>query len=134
MVFISKNELAQKIIDLLSVLSKPDAIRIFILARNGIISKLDTPSEIGLTKKQYYSRLPQLVKLGLLIKDENTYRHTMFGEIIYHNYLLRLGNEIKNSRYMSMLDIIKQSHRFSKDEIKIFSSKIMSDGVLNNAR
>lgn len=131
-IFTSKNELAQKIIDLLSVLSKPDAIRIFTIARNGIKSKLDTPSEVGLTRKQYYSRLSQLVKIGLLIKDEDAYRHTMFGEKIYHSYLPMLGNEIKNSKYMSMLDIIKQSHRFSKDEIEIFSSKIMSSGAFNN--
>ena len=130
-IFVSKNELAQKITDLLSVLSKPDAIRIFILARNGMESKLDTPSEIGLTRKQYYSRLSQLVKLDLVTKDESAYRHTMFGEIIYHNYLLRLGNEIKNSKYLSMFDIIKQSHRFSKDEIEIFSSKIRSEGIFN---
>lgn len=132
-IFVSKNELAQKITDLLSVLSKPDAIRIFILARDGIKSKLDTPSEIGLTRKQYYSRLSQLVKLDLVTKDESAYRHTMFGEIIYHNYLLRLGNEIKNSKYLSMFDIIKQSQRFSKDEIELFSSKIMSGGTFNNA-
>ncbi|MHB8546797.1 MAG: hypothetical protein ACYDAJ_08535 [Nitrosotalea sp.] len=132
-IFVSKNKLAQKITGLLSVLSKPDAIRIFILARDGIESKLDTPSEIGLTRKQYYSRLSQLVKLDLVTKDESVYRHTMFGEIIYHNYLLRLGNEIKNSKYLSMCDIIKQSHRFSKDEIEIFSSKIRSESTFNNS-
>lgn len=131
-IFTSKNELAQKIIDLLSVLSKPNAIRIFIMARDGVKSTLDTPSEVGLTRKQYYSRLSQLVKIGLLIKDEKVYRHTMFGEKICHSYLPRLGNEIKNSKYMSMLDIIKKSHRFSKDEIEIFSSKIMSSDAFNS--
>ncbi|MDH2908091.1 MAG: hypothetical protein PXX83_08365 [Candidatus Nitrosotalea sp.] len=131
-IFISKNDTIRKIIDLLSVLSKPDAIRIFILARDGIKSRLDTPLEIGLTRKQYYSRLSQLVKIGLVTKDKSVYKHTMFGEIIYHNHLLRLGNEIWNSKYMSMLDIVKQSHRFSNEEVKIFSLKIMSDDAFNN--
>ena len=50
---ISKNDTVQKIIDLLSILSKPDARRIFTLVRDGIKSRLGTPTEIGLTRKQY---------------------------------------------------------------------------------
>ena len=125
--FASKNDvLIQKIITLLSILSKQDALRIFILARDGIKSQLYTPSKIGLTKKQYYTRLHHLVKLGLLTKHENVYRHTMFGRTIYHNYLIKLGNEIKNSKYMEMVDVIQQSSKFSKDEIDMMYSKIKS--------
>ncbi len=116
----------QKIIDLLSIISKPDALKIFVVARDGIKSQINTHSEIGLTKKQYYLRLRQLVKLGLVTKDENVYRHTMFGKIIYNNYLSKLCTEVTHSKYMEMIDEVQRSSRFSKDEIDLISSKIRS--------
>ncbi|MHB8603068.1 MAG: hypothetical protein ACYC6W_08495 [Nitrosotalea sp.] len=108
----------QKTMDLLSLLSKLHALKIFTLAKDGIKSHVDTHSEIGLTKKQYYLRLNQLVKVGLLVKYDDTYNHTTFGKIIYHDYLLRLEKDISNSKHMEMIDVLNQSSKFSKDEIK----------------
>ncbi len=124
----SKNDtVTQKIIGLLSLLSKPDAFRVFILAGGGIRSQVDTPSKIGLTKKQYYSRLEQLVGAGLLTKNDGVYRQTTFGTIICCNYLLKLGIEIMNSKYMEMVDVIQHSSKISKEEIGMISSKIRED-------
>jgi predicted transcriptional regulator len=114
----------QKTMDLLSLLSKPPALKIFTLAKDGIKSHIDTHSEIGLTRKQYYLRLNQLVKIGLLIKYDDTYMHTVLGKIIYHDYLLRLEKDVSNSKHMEMMDILDQSSRFSKDEIEEVFSKI----------
>ncbi|MDE1832369.1 MAG: hypothetical protein KGI02_08385 [Thaumarchaeota archaeon] len=108
----------QKTIDLLSILSKLHALKIFTLAKDGIKSHIGTHSEIGLTKKQYYLRLNQLIKAGLLVKYDDTYNHTTLGKIIYHDYLLRLEKDISNSKYMEMIDVLNQSSKFSKDEIK----------------
>ncbi|SMH71236.1 hypothetical protein [Candidatus Nitrosotalea okcheonensis] len=115
----TKNDIEiQKTIDLLSLLSKLHALKIFTLAKDGIKSHIGTHSEIGLTKKQYYLRLNQLVKAGLLVKYDDTYNHTTLGKIIYHDYLLRLEKDISNSKYMEMIDVLNQSSKFSKDEIK----------------
>lgn len=115
----TKNDMdIQKTTDLLSLLSKLHALKIFTLAKDGIESHIGTHSEIGLTKKQYYLRLNQLVKAGLLVKYDDMYNHTTFGKIIYHDYLLRLEKDISNSRYMEMIDVLNQSSKFSKDEIK----------------
>ena len=54
--------------DLFFLFSRPEALRILDLAR--IKSKTDTPSEIGLTKKQYYARLRQMADLNLIEKIE----------------------------------------------------------------
>ena len=108
----------QKTMDLLSLLSKLHALKIFTLAKDGIKSHIGTHSEIGLTKKQYYLRLGQLVKAGLLVKYNDTYNHTTLGKIIYHDYLLRLEKDISNSKHMEMVDVLNQSSKFSKDEIK----------------
>ncbi|SMH72659.1 protein of unknown function [Candidatus Nitrosotalea okcheonensis] len=108
----------QKTMDLLSLLSKLHALKIFTLAKDGIKSHIGTHSEIGLTKKQYYCRLNQLVKAGLLVKYDDMYNHTTLGKIIYHDYLLRLEKDISNSKHMEMVDVLNQSSKFSKDEIK----------------
>jgi len=108
----------QKTMDLLSLLSKLHALTIFTLAKDGIKSHIGTHSEIGLTKKQYYLRLNQLVKAGLLVKYDDTYNHTTLGKIIYYDYLLRLEKDISNSKQMEMVDVLNQSSKFSKDEIK----------------
>ena len=122
---IRKNDtIIQKTMDLLSLLSKPTALKIFTLAKDGIKSHIDTHSKIGLTRKQYYLRLNQLVKAGLLIKYDDTYKHTMFGKIIYHEYILRLEKDISNSKHMEMMDMLNQSSRFSEDEIEKVFSKI----------
>ncbi len=42
----------QQMGEVMSVLSKYDALSIFVLAKNGLKSELDTPQKIGLTKKQ----------------------------------------------------------------------------------
>lgn len=124
--FGTNDEPMRRIIDLLAIMSKPDAFKIFIVARDGIKSQINTHLEIGLSKKQYYSRLQQLVKLGLVAKDENVYRHTIFGKIIYSDYLRKLGTDITNSKYMEMIDEMQRSSKFSKEEIDLLSSKIRS--------
>ena len=110
--------------EVLSVLSKNDALAIFLMAEDGIRSELDTPTKIGLTKKQYYTRLKQLVDLGLVSKHGEYYTQTMFGKIIYQKHILGLGNDIKNSKYMQMIDELKTNPKFNESDIREFVSKI----------
>ncbi|MDE1870419.1 MAG: hypothetical protein KGH71_05585, partial [Candidatus Micrarchaeota archaeon] len=52
-----------------TILSKKDALTVFLKVAGGLKSDLDTPGNIGLTKKQYYTRLKRLVDLGLAQKN-----------------------------------------------------------------
>ena len=73
----------EKITEILSVLSKHDALSIFIRSHDGMKSDLETYANIGLTKKQYYTRLKQLVTLGLLTKKDTTYfSHFIWKSIV----------------------------------------------------
>lgn len=110
--------------DILSILSKSDALVIFLSAKDGLSSELDTPQKIGLTKKQYYTRLKQLVEFGLLNKNENKYFHTAFGNIIYNKHLLGLLDSMKISKELEMIDLLKKSSKFKSDEIANFVSKL----------
>ncbi|HJT10144.1 MAG TPA: hypothetical protein VJ771_05110 [Candidatus Nitrosotalea sp.] len=110
--------------DVLTVLSKFDALEIFILAKNGVKSELDTPYKIGLTKKQYYTRLKQLCDLGLTTKHDNSYVHTAFGSLVYNKHVVGLLNTVTNLKELEMIDLLKKSSKFDSQEISGFLAKI----------
>src|SRR5579885_2210431 len=118
------SKLISQLTDVLSVLSKDDALTIFQMAEEGIRSEIDTPTRIGLTKKQYYTRLKQLVDLGLITKRNETYTQTAFGKVVYQKHIIGLTNNIKNSKYLQMVDVLKSDSKFSDRDIMDFMSKV----------
>jgi predicted transcriptional regulator len=126
-------QLIVKLSDILSTLSKNDALTIFLFAKDGLASELDTPQKIGLTKKQYYTRLKQLVELGLLSKSENKYMHTALGNIIYAKHLLGLLHSMKISKELEMIDLLKRSSKFKSEEITNFVSKLNPEMSLDKS-
>ncbi|WP_268541642.1 hypothetical protein [Candidatus Nitrosotenuis cloacae] len=113
-----------RITEVLSILSKGDALEIFVLARAGLRSDLDTPTKIGLTKKQYYTRLKQLVDAGLLDKVHDTYTHTSLGRIVFQKHIVALAENIQNSKNLEIIDVLKKTPRFNDDDIASFLSKV----------
>lgn len=118
------SKLLSQLTDVLSVLSKNDALTIFQMARDGIKSEIDTPAKIGLTKKQYYTRLKQLVDLGLITKRNESYIQTAFGKVVYQKHIIGLTNNIKNSKYLQMVDVLKADPKFNDKDIMEFMSKV----------
>ena len=125
--FLASNDnskILSQLTEVLSVLSKNDALTIFLMANEGIKSELDTPTKIGLTKKQYYTRLKQLVDLGLITKNNESYMQTAFGKVVYQKHIIGLTNNIKNSKYLQMVDVLKADPKFNDKDIMEFMSKV----------
>lgn len=61
------------------VLSKEGGMKILELANSKLISRRETPRKIGLTKRQYYTRLRELKELNLIKKEGEGYILTEFG-------------------------------------------------------
>ena len=125
--FLASNDnskILSQLTEVLSVLSKNDALTIFLMANEGIKSELDTPTKIGLTKKQYYTRLKQLVDLGLITKNNESYIQTAFGRVVYQKHIIGLTNNIKNSKYLQMVDVLKADPKFNEKDIMEFMSKV----------
>ncbi|MDE1768986.1 MAG: phosphatidylserine/phosphatidylglycerophosphate/cardiolipin synthase family protein [Thaumarchaeota archaeon] len=118
------SKLLAHLTDVFSVLSKNDALTIFLISEEGIRSELDTPAKIGLTKKQYYTRLKQLVDLGLVVKNNESYIQTAFGKVVYQKHILGLSNNIKNSKYLQMVDVLRANPKFDDKDIMEFISKV----------
>ncbi len=105
---------------LLAILSKFDAISLFLLAKNGLKADTDAPKNIGLTRKQYYTRLKQLVDSGLIEKRDGSYFHTTMGSFVHEKHLASLLEGIKNSKQMKMIDVLRSTQNFSGEEISNF--------------
>ncbi|MGH9909418.1 MAG: hypothetical protein ACRD32_02140 [Nitrososphaerales archaeon] len=102
---------------LLNVLSKLDALIILSMAIHGIEADTSTCSKVGLTKKQYYTRLMQLKKVGLIEKKGKFYFQTIMGSFLYQNCINAVIHVIKNSKQMAMLDVLEKQGNLSDEEL-----------------
>jgi len=96
-------------------------------AKDGLCSNKDSPRQASLTRKQYYTRLKNLVDVGLIKKNGDSYRHTIFGSLIYENYLAIALHGVKNFRQMQMIDTLQQSQMLSNDEIMNMTHVILKE-------
>ncbi|MFQ5970407.1 MAG: hypothetical protein ACE5J2_07935 [Nitrososphaerales archaeon] len=119
-----EQELVNKTTNLLSILSKKDALTIFLLAKDGLEAETDTPQRIGLTRKQYYTRLKQLVDSGLIDKVSDIYYHTTLGTLVHERHLMALLEHVKNIRKMRMADALKRTKQFSTEDIGDILGKV----------
>jgi predicted transcriptional regulator len=117
-------KLVNKLTELLGILSKKDALTIFLLSKDGLKAEADTPQKIGLTRKQYYTRLKQLVDNGLIDKAGDVYMHTTLGTFVYKKHLLEMLGHVRNAKQMEMVDTLKRTKQFSEDDITDFVGKI----------
>lgn len=120
------SDLLGKTSKLLSILSKKDALTIFLLAKEGLKAETDTWQRIGLTRKRYYSRLRQLVDVGLLDKSADTYTHTTLGALVREKQLMELLEQVRNVKQMKMLDTLKRNQQFSEDDVAELFGNIVS--------
>src|SRR5215204_5325883 len=94
---------------LFSVLSKPDNMKIFLAAKEGIKVHLLTSTHLQLSRKQYYKALKRLKDIGLIQKLKGVYCHTSFGKIVYQKNIIGVEEYARYSDGMQVLDAIKST-------------------------
>jgi len=107
-----------------SILSKGDALIVFLKVAEGLKSNMRTPESLGLTKKQYYTRLQGLVQLELIQKGRKVYFLTSLGENVYQNQILELAKTLRDSKKHQMIDALRKDPRFSTEDIKNVVDKL----------
>ncbi|GBC73720.1 hypothetical protein HRbin04_01126 [archaeon HR04] len=123
-----EDEVLREASKVLTILSKYDALKIFLQSIEGIEAETDASEKIGLTKKQYYTRLKQLVDAGLIEKSKGRYVQTTLGRIIYEKALQIVFEQVRNAKKLQMLDVLKSSGKFDMDEIyRLLSIKVDED-------
>jgi len=69
------------------------------LARN----TADVMNRLGLTRKQYYSRMNALINAGLVMRKSSKYFLTSFGKVVYESHML-LGKAVENYWKLKAID------------------------------
>ena len=117
----------------LNVLSSQDGLALFLYAKNGLPSSKKTIQDLGLTQKRFYSRLKDLLDIGLIEKVEGCYQYTTLGEAV-SKLGIYLGHVIDNKERLVLIDQLDKNKSLSSSEVdEIKSLVIKQSGVLQGA-
>jgi predicted transcriptional regulator len=94
-------------LSLFSVLSKPNTMKLFLAATNGVRLSAPTLSTLKLTRKKYYKALKQLKGANLIEKSRGLYSHTTYGKIVYQRNIIELLQYRKYIEEMGAIDAIR---------------------------
>jgi hypothetical protein len=76
----------------------------------------------GMSKKQYYSRTSQLLKVGLIKRKKGRLSLTAFGAVVYHAQLV-IESGIKNFWNLEAVDSIRSATDIGEQErVKLIKS------------
>jgi len=91
-------------------------------------------TRLELTRKQYYSRMSELINAGLMIRQNGKYFLTSFGKVVYEAHVL-IGKAIQIYWKLKAIDSIEMSstnHDLSAEECKrIIETLIESNNIKN---
>ena len=76
-------------------------------------------SKIGLTRKQFYTKLNELITRGIIKREKGKYYLTTFGKIVYDltfEYMRKLDSVIEDCWKFKALDLLDISDEFTNDE------------------
>ena len=97
------HEIGGELSNLFRVLSKPDALKILNRTGMGIENSKYAIEELGLTQKRYYSRLKELIDIGLVKKIDDVYRQTALGRMVYDRFLPAIGKAVDVREEMELI-------------------------------
>ena len=105
-----------EMVRILDSLGHEDALAIFMYTERGIKSSKLAIEELGLTQKRFYSRLKELIEVGLVEKSEGEYRYTTFGNIFF-KIGFSLLEMLENREQIELLEKIRVSSSLPNSEV-----------------
>jgi predicted transcriptional regulator len=73
-------------------------------------------TRLALTRKQFYSRMNQMIDLGLVTRKSDRYYLTSFGKVVYESHKL-IGNAVENYWKLKAIDSIETL--LSEDDLSV---------------
>jgi hypothetical protein len=120
--------------DILGAISDRDSLQLFnfIATEKKIrINSQALQMMNGLTKKQYYSRMHELTKVGLVKRTLGIYQLTSFGKIVYSSKL-KIDAAFKNYWLLKALDSIESTNKVNSEARKALVKELVNDNVLKD--
>jgi len=116
--------------DILTAISDNNSLRLFntVAVSSGNTDILIT--KLGLTKKQYYSRMSALTNAGLISRSNGKYFHTSFGKVVYEAQLLIEKAKQNYWKLRAIDSVISSARGMSHEErSKIMDTLIVEDDL-----
>ena len=123
-----------KAADIFHAISDQGALQIFNFIATEKKKKINSQtlqSLNGLTKKQYYSRMHELTKFGLVKRTLGIYQLTSFGKIVYSSKL-KIDAAFKNYWLLKALDSIESTNKVNSEARKALVEEMVNDNVLKD--
>jgi Mg2+ and Co2+ transporter CorA len=99
-----------------------------ILSRQTIILLKQTK---GLSKKQYYFRMRQLLKVGVVQRNKGRFSLTCLGAVVYHAQLV-IEDGVNNYWKLKAIDSIQSSGQIAEQERLKIIKTILDDNTIQN--
>ena len=123
-----------KTADILGAISDRDSLQLFNFIATEKKIRINSQSlqmMNGLTKKQYYSRMHELTKFGLVKRILGVYQLTSFGKIVYSSKL-KIDAAFKNYWLLKALDSIESTNKVNSEARKALVKELVIDNVLKD--
>jgi hypothetical protein len=103
-------------VDTLRIISDDKSLALFNMVTFALSRDTDLAmTGLGMTKRQYYSRMNRLIKVGLVLRKRGKYLLTSFGRVVYESLIL-VEQAIEDYWRLNVIDSIE---RISDNDIPI---------------
>lgn len=119
----------QSVANIFNSLSDEQSVMLFTTIATKSISSVELRSKISLTRKQYYSKLSRMVRVGLIKRRSGKLVVTTLGKIVYE--LQKVVQDAYNNHWkLKVLDSIEMSEELPREERKKLMDNLIEDSRL----
>jgi predicted transcriptional regulator len=115
--------------DVLKAVSDSKSLDMFRSIAKGSVESEVLKATKGLSKKQYYFRMRQLLKAGLVQRIKGSFSLTCLGAVVYHAQLI-VEKGVNNYWKLKAIDSIQSSAEIGQNErMKLIKTIIDDSGI-----
>jgi predicted transcriptional regulator len=115
--------------DVMKAVSDSKSLDMFRSIAKGSIESEVLKQKNGLSKKQYYFRMRQLLKAGLVQRIKGSFSLTCLGAVVYHAQLI-IEKGVNNYWKLKAIDSIQSSAEIGEHErMKLINTIIDDSGI-----
>jgi len=117
--------------DILKAVSDSKSLDMFRSIAKGSVESEVLKETKGLSKKQYYLRMRQLLKVGLVQRSKGRFSLTCLGTVVYHAQLI-VEKGVNNYWKLKAIDSIQSSAEIGEHERTKLIKTIIDDSGIEN--
>lgn len=119
----------QSVAIIFNSLSDEQSVMLFTIIATKSISSVELRSKMSLTRKQYYSKLSRMIRVGLIKRKSGKLVVTTLGKIVYE--LQKVVQDAYNNHWkLKVLDSIEMSEELPREERKKLMDNLIEDSRL----